>query len=103
VVFVSGWSRPLCHSGYVVKLEQAHVELLQAREVDGVSYVQGVLDTGVPHRLSRCGLPTIAVDWKIPDVANQRDHGFPSHYVMGHGDVTRERVEAAKAWGPEEV
>jgi len=71
-VFASGYSFLLCHSGYVAKCEQAHVELLLAREVDGVLYVQGTPDATALHRLLRCGVPTVAVDREIPDVVIDR-------------------------------
>jgi LacI family transcriptional regulator len=71
-VFASGYSFLLCHSGYVAKREQAHVELLLAREVDGVLYVQGTPDVTALHRLLRCGVPTVAVDREIPDVVIDR-------------------------------
>jgi len=71
-VFAFGYSLLLCHSGYVVKRERAHVELLLAREVDGVLYVQGAPDATALHRLLQCGVPTVAVDREIPDVAIDR-------------------------------
>jgi LacI family transcriptional regulator len=71
-VFAHGYSLLLCHSGYVAAREQAHVELLLAREVDGVLYVQGTPDVAALHRLVQCGIPTVAVDREIPDVVIDR-------------------------------
>ena len=71
-VFACGHSLLLCHSGYVAAREQAYVELLLAREVDGVLYVQGTPDAAALHRLLQCGVPTVAVDREIPDVALDR-------------------------------
>ena len=71
-VFACGYSLLLCHSGYVAAREQAYVELLLAREVDGVLYVQGAPDATALHRLLQCGVPTVAVDREIPDVALDR-------------------------------
>ncbi len=71
-VFAQGYSLLLCHSGYVAASEQAYVELLLAREVDGVLYVQGTPDAAALHRLLQCGIPTVAVDREIPDVAIDR-------------------------------
>lgn len=71
-VFAHGYSLLLCHSGYVAAREQAYVELLLAREVDGVLYVQGTPDVAALHRLLQCGIPTVAVDREISDVAIDR-------------------------------
>jgi LacI family transcriptional regulator len=71
-VFAHGYSLLLCHSKYVAAREQAYVELLLAREVDGVLYVQGAPDASGLHRLCRCGIPTVAVDREVPDAAIDR-------------------------------
>jgi LacI family transcriptional regulator len=71
-VFAHGYSLLLCHSDYIAAREQAYVELLLAREVDGVLYVQGTPDAAGLHRLLRCGVPTVAVDREIPDAALDR-------------------------------
>jgi hypothetical protein len=48
--------------------------------------------------LLQCGVPTVAVDREIPDVALDRYQGFPHHYVVGYGDVSREIKELARLW-----
>ncbi len=71
-VFAHGYSLLLCHSKYIAAREQAYVELLLAREVDGVLYVQGTPDATGLHRLCHCGVPTVAVDREIPDAPIDR-------------------------------
>ncbi len=71
-VFAHGYSLLLCHSGYVAAREQAYVESLLAREVDGVLYVQGTPDAAALCRLLQCGVPTVALDREIPNVAIDR-------------------------------
>jgi LacI family transcriptional regulator len=72
VVFAHGYSLLLCHSGYVAAREQAYAEVMLAKGVDGVIYIQGTTDASALHRLLRYRLPTVAVDREVPDAAIDR-------------------------------
>lgn len=71
-VFAHGYSLLLCHSEYVAAREQAYVEAILAKGVDGVIYIQGTTDASALHRLLHYRLPTVAVDREVPGAAIDR-------------------------------
>ncbi len=71
-VFAHGYSLLLCHSGYAAEREQAYVEGLLSKAVDGVIYIQGTRDAAAVHRLLDHGIPAVAVDREVSGVAIDR-------------------------------
>jgi LacI family transcriptional regulator len=65
--FAHGYSVVLCHSGYLASREQAYIEIMVAKGVDGVIYIQGEPDAGALHQLLRRRIPAVAVDREVPE------------------------------------
>lgn len=66
--FGLGYSVLLCHSNYDATRECAYAEVLIAKQVDGVVYIQATPDATTVRRLLQRGIPTVAVDREIPGV-----------------------------------
>ncbi len=67
--FARGYSVLLCHSDYDAARERAYAEVLLAKQVDGVIYIQATSDVTAVQRLLQRRVPTVAVDREIPDLA----------------------------------
>jgi LacI family transcriptional regulator len=66
--FGHGYSVLFCHSDYDATRECAYAEVLIAKQVDGVVYIQATPDATTVRRLLQRGIPTVAVDREISGV-----------------------------------
>jgi len=66
--FALGYSVLFCHSDYDANRECAYAEVMIAKQVDGVLYIQATPDATTVRRLLQRGIPTVAVDREIPGV-----------------------------------
>lgn len=70
--FAHGYSLLLCHSGYLASREQAYIEVMVGKGVDGVIYIQGDPDATALHQLLRRRIPSVAVDREIRNAVIDR-------------------------------
>jgi len=88
--YEKGFSVILCNSDYDLAKENAHVDVLLAKQVDGVIFCASGGSGGAQQRLLASKTPVVTIDH---DISNQRDETVLIDYRLGGYLATRHLLE----------